>query len=92
MRRPAFATSGQVWAAAGTTIATGIATVALIIGIFQWQLIDFREEMRAETGSIREEIFAIRGEVAALGERIGALGKRVARVETLLADRLPTAP
>ena len=100
--RPKFAASGQIWTAVGTTIAT----VALIVGIFQWQLTDFREEMRAdsrsiraeignvwaefgnvrtEIGSLREEVFAIRGEVAALGER-------VARVETLLADRLPTAP
>ena len=93
--RPMSAVSGQIWTAVGTTIAT----VALIVGIFQWQLTDFREEMRAnsqsiraEIGNVREEVAAIRGEVAAIRGEVAALGEEVARIKTLLADRLPAAP
>ena len=88
VHHPAIATSRQVWAAAGTTIAA----VALIAGFFLWQLADFRDEMRANFQSIRAEIGSVREEVAAIRGEVAALGEQVARIKTLLADRLPAAP
>ncbi len=94
-RGPTIDASAHIWAAAGTTIATA----TLVVGIFLWQLTDLREDMRADSQSIRMEIGSVRAEIGSVREEVGtlrgevaALRERIVRVETLLLDRLPTSP
>ena len=65
---PTFNVGGQIWAAAGTAIAT----VTLVVGIFLWQLTDLREDMRADSQSIRMEIGSVRAEIRSVRAEIGA--------------------
>ena len=65
---PTFNVGGQIWAAAGTAIATA----TLIVGIFLWQLTDLREDMRADSQSIRMEIGSVRAEIRSVRAEIEA--------------------
>lgn len=68
-RRSAFAASGQIWVAVGTMITT----LALVLGIFQWQITNLSEDIRANSDSLRAEIGSVRAEIGSVRAEIGSL-------------------